>query len=278
VDQDTVSDCVDNCPTSSNSNQANADLDALGDVCDTCTDSDDDGLGDPGYPYNACPDDECTDTDGDGYGDPGFVNTCALDCAPGDPLIHPGAPEDASQPTTCNDGVDNDCDGVVDADCGQVPSSHLASSPSEGTASGSLSSLSGNPDGNTYFTLTETGNGSQKRVTRIFQFNGVPTGISIKLFVEGYRNNASADNFEIRYRTVSSGSCPNDTGTSGWTNANLPITTALPDNGTLQSKVLGSSSNSTWCIRLQDTVRSGDSTANTLSLDTLVLKPQGFVP
>ena len=49
----------------------------------------------------------CPDTDGDGFAD---VSCGGFDCDDGDPGIHPLAWE------TCNDSVDNDCDGVVDLD------------------------------------------------------------------------------------------------------------------------------------------------------------------
>ena len=86
IDGDTVCGDVDNCPDTSNLDQADGDDDGLGDVCDTCTDTDGDGMGDPGYPGNTCPDDNCpatpnpdqTDSDDDDLGD-------ACDICPFDP-------------------------------------------------------------------------------------------------------------------------------------------------------------------------------------------------
>ena len=56
----------------------------------------------------------CTDADGDGFAVEGG-ECCAVDCDDSDSAINPGAVE------TCDNGVDDDCDGLIDAnepDCG----------------------------------------------------------------------------------------------------------------------------------------------------------------
>ena len=80
-DDDNVPDLIDNCPITSNYNQANFDKDQFGDVCDW-------------------------DDDNDATGD-------LLDCDPFDPLIYPGADE------VCN-GKDDDCDSAKDEELGTL--------------------------------------------------------------------------------------------------------------------------------------------------------------
>jgi PA domain/Thrombospondin type 3 repeat len=135
-DVDGVANAADNCSSTSNPGQEDADHDNAGDACDTCTDTDGDGFGDPGFPANTCAADNCpstsnadqadndhdgtgdacdtcTDTDGDGFGDPGFpANTCAADNCP--------STSNADQADNDHDGIgdvcdpDDDNDGVAD--------------------------------------------------------------------------------------------------------------------------------------------------------------------
>jgi hypothetical protein len=58
------------------------------------------------------------DADGDAY----FAYECGgADCDDTDPHVNPDAHEDGAHPPSCNDGLDNDCDGLTDnqdAGCG----------------------------------------------------------------------------------------------------------------------------------------------------------------
>lgn len=148
TDNDGVLDSADNCPTTPNTNQADADGDGIGDAC-TDTDGDGSSVADgdcndnnaaihPGA-TEVCNsiDDDCDsqtdegvnltfyqDSDTDTFGNPAVTTqACSApsgyvanntDCNDSSEAIHPGALE------VCSDNVDNDCDGGVDttdADC-----------------------------------------------------------------------------------------------------------------------------------------------------------------
>ncbi len=106
ADNDNVGDACDNCVSLANSDQADADLDGIGDVCDVCTDTDGDGFGNPEYPANTCPADNCpsianptqADLDADGVGD-------VCDNCPSTPNV--------DQADNDGDGVGNVCDNCL---------------------------------------------------------------------------------------------------------------------------------------------------------------------
>jgi len=107
-DGDTFADCVDNCPTITNQDQADADGDGVGDVCDNCPNTanppnteptdcnNDEDTTDPGEAV-----DEQCDEEGDGVGD-------ACDNCPYDPN-GPNSGQD-NQLDTDEDGFGDACD------------------------------------------------------------------------------------------------------------------------------------------------------------------------
>ena len=79
----------------------------------------------------------CLDGDNDGYGDPGngeCFNGAALDCNDDNAAVNPGATEDLSDPASCADTIDNNCNGLIDEEeAGCIPTSTCAGSASAST-------------------------------------------------------------------------------------------------------------------------------------------------
>jgi len=75
---------------------------------------------------------ECIDGDGDGYGNPASMGCDfpALDCNDSLASINPGASERYHDETTsCNDGVDNDCNNAIDNNDTKCDANDLDMSP-----------------------------------------------------------------------------------------------------------------------------------------------------
>jgi len=128
TDGDGVADNVDNCPNTTNADQADLDNDGIGDVCD------DDADGDNILTVEDCNDFDdqigvattwYADADGDGFGDP---NTTMLACEQPENYVTDNSDCDDTNPSinpngieVPNDGIDQDCNGqdlivVVDTD------------------------------------------------------------------------------------------------------------------------------------------------------------------
>jgi hypothetical protein len=134
TDADGISDAIDNCPTTANTDQADTDNDGIGDACEACTDVDVDGVCDN---VDNCPttfNPSQTDADGDSIGD--TCDTCSLDPAndvDGDgvcgnvdncpTMFNPSQQnfDGDSQGDACDNDDDND--GVNDAqdECANTP-------------------------------------------------------------------------------------------------------------------------------------------------------------
>ena len=109
-DGDGVGDACDNCIETSNTDQADADNDDVGNVCDNCpddantdqADADSDTIGDV---CDAFPNDPDNDIDGDGIG--GDIDNCPEDANPDQEDLDGDDEGDICDPDDDNDGVDD---------------------------------------------------------------------------------------------------------------------------------------------------------------------------
>ncbi len=138
--------------------------------------------------------------------------------------------------------------------------------------SGSVNSLAAGSLDDTYQVFAESGNGSKKKLTLVWTFAGAQAGIGYNLRVEGFLNPTSNDSFAFSYATRASGTCTGHEPT--WTNLSPPLTVATPDDQ-IQSYGLGAlpAGTTVFCVRVQDSRTSGDSQADTLTLDRVYLLP-----
>ncbi len=91
----------------------------------------------------------CSDLDEDGYGDPGCIlcTYAEADCDDTNPGVHPKASEGPPWSRSCNDGVDNDCNGMTDGEDSGCQYAGVANAEASSygepslTASGSVNSL-----------------------------------------------------------------------------------------------------------------------------------------
>ena len=107
-----MADCLDNCPATANTDQADGDSDGIGDVCDDCPEDPDDDADDDGWCANEdnCPEDwnqDQLDSDGDGAGDV---------CDPDDD--NDGVDDEVAPRDTDGDGYGNVCDADFNNDGG----------------------------------------------------------------------------------------------------------------------------------------------------------------
>ena len=283
----------DNCPATSNASQTDTDGDGYGDACDL----DDDNDADPDTAdcapldlalHHAAPevcngiDDNCNGSSDEGLdgsttcGVGACQRTVAI-CVDGTPqTCTPGSPlaEDLANLSRCTNDIDDDCDGVIDLDCAVPVTAQMSFPSGEGqNVSGALSALGPLPDGDAYKTFGETGGSSSKKLSVRFYFD-VPSTLANKvldLHVEGLRDNASDDQYVVHYAKKStSQQCPGVS--SGWTATGKTIS-GTTEPGQLLFGSIGSASTTRWCVRVQDTIRVGDSTVNQLRLDQLYIMP-----
>jgi Right handed beta helix region/Putative metal-binding motif len=221
------------------------------------------------------------DADGDG-----FYAGCSADCDDNDARTFPGSAQvcdgknndctSATWPTVpadeievC-DGIDNNCDSQVDEALG-CSNAIDQWGPSPGHLdSGSVASLGYLPDSNTYEVLSETGNGnSPKKLTTIWTFSGLQTGVAYDLSVEGFvlpGGVQGADSFNFSVVAVS-GNCSTN---SQFGSTILTVNKSSDDN-VAQVTSIGTLGNSVLCVRVVDSKGLNDTQSDILKLDRVFL-------
>jgi len=211
----------------------------------------------------------CVDPDDDGDGDPD-----ANDCSDLNASIYNGAIESTSgAPFVCADGLDNDCDGSVDLEVGCIRDIDTSNGQliTTGTVTGgSVASLGALTTNGTYETILEGGSGSNKSLKAAWTFTTSSGSISYDLVLEGRGDLGSNDAFNISYKKrPTSGQC--NATESDWVPAGIKLVGSSIDS--LESVKVGTPPAGAICVRVLDSAPTGDSTANTLSLDRLYLEP-----
>ncbi len=234
-----------------------------------------DGAADEGFPdtdFDGTAD--CMDLDDDGDGDPDTT-----DCRPLIPTAFHGAVE---SPTglyrSCTDGIDNDCDGLVDLDCAidMRTSGGQAIAPGQ-VVSGSVTDLraASSQSPTTYEVLRETTSGGQQRLTGVWTFDTSAGMTDYSVVVEGFHDQ-TGDNLAFSYTTrASTAACTANE--LSWTPLGLVVTDFL-DTDTLIRARVGPLAQGVLCVRADDSLTTGDSTANQFTLDRLYLFPTPDCP
>lgn len=109
-------DLADNCPSNSNSDQADSDGDGLGDACDSTSDADGDGVLDGADNCPAAPNVDQTDADSDGIGDVCDIPDDADNDGVADDDDNCRDDANADQADADGDGIGDACDESDDAD------------------------------------------------------------------------------------------------------------------------------------------------------------------
>ena len=130
ADGDGITDANDNCPTTTNADQADADGDGIGDACDNCVatsnasqaDADSDGVGDACDNCGSTANPDQTNTDGDAFGDACDLDDDGDGQSDADEIACGSDPLDANSKSADTDGdgvpncvdTDDDGDGIPD--------------------------------------------------------------------------------------------------------------------------------------------------------------------
>jgi hypothetical protein len=137
--------------------------------------------------------------------------------------------------------------------------------------SGTVDDLAAGTLDDTYQALKES-TGSNKKLTQVWTFTGAQASIAYQLRAEGFVSSGANDSFAFSFTTRDSGAC---TGSEPiWTNLSPGFTTTTQDDQ-MQLYSLGAlpSGQTVFCVRVTDSLPSGDNQADTLTLDRVYLLP-----
>jgi hypothetical protein len=215
-----------------------------------------------------------SDPDDDNDGDPD-----STDCQPCNPAVNHGVIENVATaggpPGACQDGIDNDCDGVIDLDCAfDIDTTNGQIITSGAVTCGSVAALHSLSADGTYECLRETGGGTKKKLDLSWTFTTSPSGLSdYDLVVEGFRNVTANDafTFSVAKKAIDGLDCSAANRFLTWTD--LPDATIDSPTETTKRAKIGPLSPFIICIRVRDNRPSGDSAADTLTLDRVFLHP-----
>jgi hypothetical protein len=139
--------------------------------------------------------------------------------------------------------------------------------------SGTVDDLAAGTPDDTYQALKESGSGSSKRVGAAWTFAGAQAQVPYQLRVEGFVNSDANESFAFSFTTKQSGTCTGQE-TSTWTTLSPSFTTNTQDDQ-MQIYSLGAlpAGQTVFCVRVVDSLQSGDNSADTLTLDRVYLVP-----
>ena len=211
----------------------------------------------------------CMDTDDDADGD-ADVNDCSdLNSQ----ISHFENESTSGDPFVCADNLDNDCDGLVDLEVGCFRDIDTTNGQLVGPGTvtgGGVADLAALTADGTYESILETGGGTVNSLKTAWTFTTSAGSISYDLVVEGRGVLGQNDAFNVSYKKRStSGQC--SATESDWTPSGIKLVASQFD--ALGSARIGTPPAGAICVKVEDSIPTGDSTASTLMLDRLFLEP-----
>jgi outer membrane protein assembly factor BamB len=224
-------------------------------------------------------DDDCVGGIDDGFGQTtcgtGLCQRTVDNCFNGQPQsCVPGTPgvESIASPETCYDSLDNNCDGFPDLDCAIniVPGSQVLGGGAT-IVYGGESYLYGQSLNNIYEQIQEGGSGSSRTLTAVWTYSttSVPAGTLCELRMEGTRGSA---NDAFPFYVVKRSGTGNCVLGEAWPGTAALTLTKTSDDDRPQIADLGTPLQ-TYCIKVTDSLPTGDSQPDIVSLDRVFVFP-----